>query len=73
MPASTGCILRYSPLSGNVYAITRWSERSDGTILAHTKHDVTADMNQLVQTIQFRGGRFVERATAPKKPPGLRR
>ena len=66
MPVSTGCILRYSPLSGSVYAITRWTERSDDTILAHTKHDVTADMNQLMQTIKFRGGRFVERKQKPR-------
>ena len=57
----TGCILRYSDLTGQVYAITRWSERIDGTILAHTKHDVTADMHQLMQTLRFKGGRFVRR------------
>jgi hypothetical protein len=62
-PVKTGCILRHSDLTGSVYAITRWSERSDGTLLAYTKHDVTADMSQLMQTIQFRGGRFVRRKT----------
>ena len=57
----TGCILRYSDLTGSVYAITRWTERSDGTLLAQLKHDVTVDLKQLMQTIQFRGGRFIRR------------
>lgn len=48
MSVKTGCLLRYSSLSGRVYAITRWSQSKDGkSIMAITKHDVTEDFQSL--------------------------
>lgn len=41
-------LLRRSPLTGRIFAITRWKEHSDGTIEALDKFDVTDEFNALL-------------------------
>ena len=40
-----------SPLTGRYYAVTRYSETEDGRITVHSngKHDVTADVQALIE------------------------
>lgn len=56
MPNRGGCILCYSPLTNRVFAVTRWSERGNGVIVAQVKHDVTESFVRLRK--QLRGKRL---------------
>lgn len=46
--ASQPVILRRGPITGKIYAITKYRRSEDGHLVAQEKHDVTSDFDYLV-------------------------
>lgn len=46
-----------SPLTGNIYAVTRYRDLGDGCMEAQTKHDVTTDVRHMIAhaTLSYAG------------------
>jgi hypothetical protein len=42
-------ILGHSALTGRVWIVTRYTVAPDGTVIAHTKHDVTEQFDRIAE------------------------